>query len=457
MFLLIENKGVAPIEAFTVLGDSGTRHRTNAGLIGQFGSGTKHGINLLLRERIPFKIYTGKTCLTFFVESTYVTEADGLVRESYPVKCRLSGDSNRTIDCGWTLEFGALDWTETSMALREFVSNCLDCSTIMGTKPVIKPEANARAKAGTTRIFVDLDNSDVSLFHRELGKHFLHLSGDPSQVNQQFLPKNPDSVGPRIYREGVFVRELCTNFPSVFDYNFSADEIEIDECRNSSEYSLRAVIARKINRADSPILRQLFEAMEKESMYESTLDEFYLGYHKNESEKVRWACAWASFADQAVIATETMGNSDVAKHVCSKGHAVKVIKSDTMVKVAEAMGVPSILSVLGEAASKGNVEVDTTPEAVAATKAAWNLCVLAGMTNEKTIPEVKCFKQLMDKETVCLGYYISGDTIFLREDLAGRIAIKVALEEIVHYITGSTDLSRDFQNFAFDMIVELNT
>jgi hypothetical protein len=30
MFLLIQNEGVAPIEAFTVLGDSGTRHREGA-------------------------------------------------------------------------------------------------------------------------------------------------------------------------------------------------------------------------------------------------------------------------------------------------------------------------------------------------------------------------------------------------------------------------------------------
>ena len=56
MFLLIENQGEAPIEAFTMLGDSGTRHRADAGLIGQFGSGNKHGINLLLRKNISFFI-----------------------------------------------------------------------------------------------------------------------------------------------------------------------------------------------------------------------------------------------------------------------------------------------------------------------------------------------------------------------------------------------------------------
>ena len=33
--------------------------------------------------------------------------------------------------------------------------------------------------------------------------------------------------------------------------------------------------------------------------------------------------------------------------------------------------------------------------------------------------------------------------------------VKVALEEVAHYVTGATDNSRDFQNFLLDLSVKL--
>ncbi len=458
MQLMIQNEGVAPPEAFTSLGYSGTRGRDNEGLIGQFGSGNKHGINLMLRNRIPLIAFIGKIKLTFFTEVEYITEADGTVVESYPVKCRLSGAKNKTINCGWTLKFGELDWTKTSMALREFVSNAIDCSKVMGTDPVIRPEANARAKAGTTRIFVDLSHPDVAEFHRDLGKHFLHFSGDPSQVTQKFLKKSPESGGPNVFREGVITQKLQSSHPAVFDYNFRADEIEIDECRNSSEYSLRASIARILNEADSETLATLFTAMEKDNVFEASLDEFYLSYIDNDRIKSNWIGAWESFAGDAVISNETVGSSLIADHVRSKGHKVKVIKSDTFVKVAQKMGVPGVAFVLGEAAANGNVPVEVTKDAIEAVNTVWNWCEKTGLTDGKDKPNTSCFKQLMKGESECLGYFpMGGDTVYLRDDLAGKIALKTAIEEVAHYVTSSTDCSRDFQNFAFDMIVELNS
>lgn len=456
MYLLIENKGVAPVEAFTLLGDSGTRHRDIDGLIGQFGSGTKHAINLLLRKNIEFHIYSGKTRLEFFVEPCYVQDADGTQRESYPVKCRLSGDRNKTIDCGWTLEFGALDWTETHMALREFVSNAIDCSKIMDSEPVVQVEHNRRAKSGSTRVFVSLRNSDVAEFHRNLGIHFLHFSHDPSQVNKKFLRKNPDTMGPRIYREGVFVRELNATARAAFDYNFKAHEIEIDECRNSSEYNLRAKIAYLINTADSKILAQLMQAMSEGEVYEATLDKFYLSYYSDDGNKKQWVAAWEEFAGDAVVATPALSRSPVAEHVRSKGRKV-VALPDTFASVVQDMGVENVCRALGGSVNN-SVDVEVTPEAEAAVAEVWNWCETAGMTNGKEKPKVGCYKELMNGESERLGYYkLGGDTVFIREDVGGKLALKTAIEEVAHYITGSTDLSRDFQNFAFDLVVEICT
>jgi len=453
MFLKIENQGVAPLEAFTVLGDSGSRHRD--GLIGQFGSGNKHGINLLLRKNIPFKICAGLNTLKFYVEVNHVTEADGTVRESYPVKCRVTGKINRTIDCGWTLEFGALDWTDTRMALREFVSNALDCASIMDSEAVVEPSATNKAKANTTRIYVDLDNPEVAEFHRELGKHFLHFSGDRSQLDKKFLKKNPESVGPRIYLNGVFISEIKSQYPSAYDYNFSKSDIRIDEARNSDEYALKARIAQQVNKADKETLSSLFRTMAEGDVFEAHLDDFYLGYSEGSDQRDNWTGAWEEFAGDAVVATQELASSPIASHVKAKGREV-VALPDSFAKVAQSMGVDTMAAVLGSQGATGKVEVPTTDAAFNAVQEVWGWVEAADMTFGKPRPVTKCFKQLMDGEGETLGYCVLGSgEVHIREDLAGKLALKTAIEEVAHHITGSTDCSRDFQNFAFDMIVEL--
>jgi hypothetical protein len=457
MYLLIQNDGEAPLEAFTLLGDSGTRGRDNSGLIGQFGSGTKQAICLLKRHNIHFKIFSGKTGMEFGVDPKYVEEADGNVREAFPVFCRLSGTSTRRIECGFSLEMGRMDWTEVRMGIREFVANAIDCSTIMGSKPVIKVVDKPRAQVGKTRIYIDLRHPDVEQFYKELGQHFLHFSHDPSQVTKRFLRKDPSSTGPRIYLEGVHIRTLNSSKQAVFDYNFRKGEIQIDECRNSSEYALRAAIAQVINRADPDTLATLFEKLAEGDTYEGSLDDFYLGYHNTSEQKENWVDGWyIAHGETTVIANETMASSPLAEHVQAKGHKIKAVKSDSFVKVAQAMGVKDVATVLGEAGAAGKIPTEVTEAAINAVRTTWDWVEAAGMTGGKGCPEVACFKQLMDGEGECLGYYRPGDKgVHIREDLDGKIALKTAIEEVAHYITGSTDCSRDFQNFAFDMIVEL--
>lgn len=454
MFLLIQNEGEAPIEGFTVLGDSGSR--TREGSIGQFGSGNKHAINLLLRKGIEFYIYSGPNKLVFYPERVVVTEADGRQRDSLRVMCKVSGKINRTIDCNWTLDFGALDWRDTKMALREFVSNAIDCSKIMGSKPEVTSDATPRAKSGFTRIYVSLHNQDVVDFYQNLGVYFLHFSPDPAQVGQTFLRKNPECVGPRVYFEGVLINELRATAKSAFDYNFRKGEIRIDECRNSDEFVLRARIAQLINKAKPETLAVLFEAMAKGDVYESSLDEFYLSYSSDADTKQNWTTAWESFAGDAVIASESLAESVVTEHIEAKGHKVQSLKSKAFVETAQKMGVRNVVDVLGNHGAQGRVVCTTTDAAVEAVDSVWCWCERAGMTANKPKPAVQCFKQLMDGGSETLGFYTPGsNAVNLREDLAGKIALKTAIEEVAHYITGSTDCSRDFQNFAFDMIVEL--
>jgi hypothetical protein len=372
------------------------------------------------------------------------------------VKCRLSGKSNRTIDCGWTLDFGALDWTDTSMALREFVSNAIDWAGLCEGEPSVTVVDSIRNKGGFTRIFVDYDNQDVKLFHRDLGKTFLHFSGNPDAVNQRFLPKSSESVGPIIFREGVKVRTLQSPFPAAFDYNFKKGEIEIDECRNSSEYALRAQIARAINTADSETLAIYFGKMSQGKVYEAGLDDYYLSLLTGDEQKESWKEGWRKFAGNAVIANETMGSGLIAEHAAAKGHRVITVNSDAFAKVAQTMGVPNMASVLGTSAAEGRIECEPTAAALDAVDRTWSWLSELEMTNGRGKPEVKSFRELMDGEASTMGFYEHGTNVVnLREDLGGDLALKVAVEEIAHYVTGAHDGSRDFQNYFIGALVEV--
>ena len=283
-YLLIQNAGVAPVESYTLLGMSTTRDCGVEGAIGQFGSGAKHAINVLLRAGLKFYIYCGKTRLEFFTVEEVVN--DGLTKKQIErVMCKLGGTSTKTVDCGWCLDFGAVDWDDTAMALREFVSNAIDRSIRQGGfveamekgDLVVQPctDASRRAKDGFTRIYIEM-SKDVQTFFGELPKRFIHFD-DPGKVNQKLIPKTQPSKA-RIYRCGVFVRELeQTKLPSLFDFNFGPNDLSIDESRNSSEYETRGACAKMMAKASSEELATIFKSLiKREQTFESKLDSYYI-------------------------------------------------------------------------------------------------------------------------------------------------------------------------------------
>lgn len=458
-YLLIQNKGVAPIEGYTLLGMSTSRGVDGA--IGQFGSGTKHAINLLLRKGTEFHIYCGKNRLEFYYEN--VTINDGLAdKQVSKVYCRITGEINRTIDCGWVLDFGAMDWVYTSMALREFVSNAID-RTIKGgsnfqvaTKKgelCVKPDPQKRAKDGYTRIYVRMD-CEVQAFYDNLGEHFLHF-GKVENVAQRFIPKSREhNTGPKIYRHGVLVRELKGK-PSAFDYNFG-NELKIDESRNSDEYGLRANIANALNQADETTLATLFKLMSDEDLYEASLDEWYLGYHADEKQRDNWQNAWKAANGDALVGTDH--ESPTTKYAVEKGHTVRVVKSQAFASVAQKMGVKSVISALGDVAKEGEVLVNTPDAFGEAVDAVWGWIENAHMDRGKDKPQVRAFRDIMKAGTETFGYHKhGGKVIFIREDVGGKLLLKTVMEECAHYVTGATDMSRDFQNYLIDLIVEQAT
>ncbi len=470
-YLMIQNPGEAPVEGYIVLGMSTTRDSGVKGTIGQFGSGSKHAINVLLRAGLTFFIYCGKTRLHFYTETR--TISDGLIEKSFQyVMCKFSGTSTKTIDCGWCLDFGSLDWSEMAMAVREFVSNALDRTIrerdgfldAMGSGDLsVIPvnQAGVRARDGFTRIYIEM-TADVQTYYGELPKRFLHFSRDPSQVYDSLLPKSDRNLTarktPMIYRNGVLVREIGDNdIRSLFDYNFTSNELSIDECRNSSEYNTRAACSKLIRKATVVQLSEVYRSLiEGEKTFEGNIDAYYVMSSwdtPSKDEKQNWKDAWDRASDGAVLCNEDQSNAN--QFVFRKGYAVKEIKESSWFDLSERFGVKTSTQILSDGEMKGREICPASVAAIKAVDTVWGWLEDLEMTRGKDKPHVSCYKDVMSAEAETVGYYEDG-TVYIREDVTeGKFGLKVAFEETVHHVTEATDNSRDFQQFLIDCFIEV--
>lgn len=472
-YLCIRNPGLAPIEGFTVLGVSTTRYAGSFQTIGQFGSGSKHAVNLLLRNNINPVIYVGKLRLEFFTKPMNVN--DGLSSHDYSRVCVKYGgqDANgkncsSTEEMSVTLEHGIYDWTSVDMAMREFVSNGLD-RTVRETggfrgieiEVVDKP----RAKSGHTAVFIPL-TPDVQKFYSELHKRFLHFS-EPHNLTKKLLPKSNRNLSGKkttmVYKNGVFVREFSQDdIPSVFDYNLG-NELQLDESRHVDDYSIKAAVTNAVVNAKSselvPILRAVVAG---EKVFEANLDSYRLrdtyasGDVRKRQEK-EWQEAWAVAAGPNSVATSNKPN--IASFVQKKGFHSQVVQSDAWFSALESHGVLTDTKVLTDVEEKGSEVSEATPDMVAAVDKVWDLLVKHDMCNGRDKPPVMAFTEIMDGEAQRLGYYSFTDKkVYLHTDLGlgqSHMLLQTTLEEVVHHVTGSGDMSRDLQDWLFRIVTKM--
>ena len=468
-YLLIQNKGEAPVEGYTVLGFSSTQGCGVEGTIGQFGSGAKHAINLALRSDLPVWVYCGKTRVEFSLEREVI--ADGTVDEYgdptettvYHVLYKI-GD-RKTQRAGWVLDFGVLDWDDIGMGLRELISNAIDrtlrdFSSVKDAQEFgdlsikIVDDSERRAKAGYTRVYIAL-NDAVREYYGNLGKNFLHFSDHPELAKPCLIKKENNTGVTRIYREGVWVRDIEEE--SVFDYNFSADEIKIDECRNSSDWAVKAACARRLRISEPVEMAHVLKAQVLQLPgLESNLDSDYVTGWGSLSDKQSHNLkeAWAVTAGPETVVCENNFSKD---YVEKKGHAAKVV-GPSWVKTLKAAGVKTADDVLTVSEQRGRTRVDTTQDAQTSVNWAWDLVELAGLTGEREKPPVFCYQETMEAESMVFGF-CDGEGVHLHEDISdggqSTELKKTALEEVAHWVTGATDNSRDFQQFFIDALVKL--
>ncbi|RJQ25011.1 hypothetical protein C4577_06410 [Candidatus Parcubacteria bacterium] len=465
-YLLIRNPGVAPIEGFTVLGVSTTRYTGDSNVIGQFGTGSKHAITLLLRNAINPIIYTGTNRLEFFTKPLSVN--DGLSSHDYSQVCVRYGNAAPK-DLSFTLENGIYDWTSVAMALREFVANALDRSWRQFDNfdnVEIKVVNNPRAKSDYTSVFIPL-TPDVQKFYMELPKRFLHFS-EKHNLKKRLLPKSNRNLTPgkqttMVYKKGVFVREYSENeLSSVYDYNLG-DELRLDESRNVDDYSIKMVIAKSIANASASELVPIIKAVvNDQKTFESSLDSYYLkdSFASDDTKKKQekeWTTAWEYVTGKDGIVCGT--GSHIAEHIRRKGFSPFTIRSDSWYTALGYHGVRNDNKVLDDLEKKGATTSPPTPDMIEALDKVWNLLTKVNMTKDKPKPPVMAFTEVMNGESYRLGYYDPKEAkVFIHTEIGvGQSAMLLGtmLEEVVHHVTGSGDMSRDLQNYLFMLVVKM--
>jgi hypothetical protein len=479
-FLKIENIGVCPPEGFTVFGVSLADTSNNSGVIGQFGSGNKHGIAVLLRNKLSPVVFAGTLKLEFSTRSQTVADSKAS-KDFNRVVVKYGGtdasgvNRSSTEDLGFVLDYGKQDWNEIALALREFVSNSIDRSIReVGDWSTVKievvSESQVRAKAGFTRVFIPLNN-EVLAFYNNLGKWFLHFS-EPESLTKSILSKNNRNLSDRkaavIYRRGVRVREFeSSETESLFDYNL--DGLRIDESRQASDWDVKHHAGKALADADQNTLAVLFNRLlnSENPAWEFGFDHYSLQQSYDDDtdavsrRRKNWQEAFSQVAgDHAVLTGD--GSADQLER---KGFT-PVVAPENLVSAAASYGVQTPVSILSVDELSGREITDATPDAQAAVDFVWELLEEIRLTNGKVKPPVRCFTSILDGGTMLNGYYREGE-VFINRDLghsgplaAGRNAlsnrlVKVALEELAHYVSGSTDNSRDFQDFLLEVAVKL--
>lgn len=480
-YLKIENIGTAPQEGFTVFGVSLADTSSNNKVIGQFGSGNKHGVAVLLRNELSPIVFAGTLKLEFstrpqVVSDKHATKQFNRVVVKYGGTDPVTGASRSSSeDLGFVLDYGKQDWSEVALALREFVSNAIDRSIRevgdwSGVKIEVVDEAQVRAKRDHTRVFVPL-SAEVLAFYNNLGKWFLHFS-EPESLDKAILTKNNRNLGDRkaavIYRRGVRVREFeSSDVESLFDYNL--DDLRLDESRQASDWEVRHSAGKALANGDKRTLAILFDRIlnSDKSAWELGFDLYSMTPSGGDTSAVlaqrrkNWSEAFTQVAGEDAVLTGK-GTKDQLQR---KGFT-PVVAPENLVSAASMYGVQSASSVLTADELVGREIGEATPDAQAAVDAVWTLLEETGLTNDKEKPPVKVFSSILNGGTMLNGYYRNGE-VFINADLAGNGSVAggrqalshrllvVALEEVAHYVTGATDNSRDFQNYLLDVAVKL--
>jgi hypothetical protein len=338
-----------------------------------------------------------------------------------------------------TLGFGELDWeSDVGMACREIVSNALDQSEGNWSKVSIETAESIRAKEGTTRVYVEATREVLEYFG-QIQDSFLHAT---DRQAESVLVKTSESRG-RFYRQGVFVCESRSD--SLLDYN-GDETVEIDESRNMDEYRMKTEAARLLTLPENLhhlqfVLRSLTDGSHGRS-FEHDFSYCYLNSDTCHSAFV------TEFGKDALPTASGV----VAEKVRAKGYQAVYLPYGYCQAIMDKVGpdaVKSAESMLSESDKRDDItETEVTANCRSAVREVWEVLELTDMTQGRDFPVLKMFRTTMrDNAKTCGFWDRQTDFVWLSDEHATNR--KTILEELLHYVSGFSDETRDFQDLIF--------
>jgi hypothetical protein len=446
-FLRIQNKGVRDLALFTTWGASTGRTDSNA--MGQFGNGSINGAFALHRDGKPITIYSGLRRVTY-VELAEKTVTDPKGRSTSFVQMGVKISNRKPSPMGLALSTGELDWTP-EMGVREFISNAIDYAQDDEYK--IDVVDTPRPRDGYTSVFIPMDKDDayddVTEFYSTLSQRFLHFA-DCGADCPPVMPKMHDQSPPRIYRKGCFVK-AAGRLPSIFDYNLG-EELQIDEARNLGVGDCESAVADHICK-DETALVSIFEKLAEDSeFFEASIASWRLSVHAEE-----WKRAFdTAFGYRGDVVIASPSHSLLIPHAYDSGFVPITIHSQAWYDCLVRAGVKTIDEAMRGVSENGCKLMAANREAIAVVDKVWEWLELLGETQDKPKPPIKSFVPLDAENNPmerCGGFFSPASGIVaLRQ---GRETVRIAVEELGHYITGYDDLSREFEAWTFGIVAKM--
>lgn len=409
------NKGEIPVNAFKLLGASSKRGDSNK--IGFYGSGLKYALAVMLREDIPFEVYSGAKRVD--IGSRQTDFMDRKIRVM-----TINGEKTSI-----TLEAG-IDW-EPWFAIREIYSNALDEGGTMKTVTAKKPEKD------TTKIYVD---PTAPQLQEVFGNWGMYFSTGRNIVDQneygKALAKIAGQTEFTVFRKGI--RTYKNKSKSLFDYDLT--QLDINESR-VAKYSWQAKerSAQILAHGNIETVRR-FIALSKDyanrNSYAEWENEFW------DFVSARFTGAWLeAIGDRQLVPADQEGQFEVTqRHLVLPNRLIKKLK--------DFFG--DALSVYGQDVGKYTV---VKVEDMSSVEKELEKLNHAGFDFD--IEDVFMVK-FADKQHLGLA---ENGKVYISSDLlkpAGLIGLgPCLLEEIIHCKTGMSDNTRELQSYLIDAMYSL--
>lgn len=461
MFLRVENKvsHIPDVDFLCTVGESTSRG--NVSSIGQFGSGFVYTLSLFAREGIlsACKICLGKDVYTPFVESTVKRDSSGNAREIH--KIGLKKQNGGKYDLNISTGFGAVDWTDITMGVREIISNAFDgAETYDGTYNSVDitevQENQCRAADGVIRIYIPITDK-ISDYINNIENYFLCIKRNYNP-NVRVLAKAMS--GPcRIYRKGVLVGQFNTN--SLFDYNFP--DVPLNESRVINQNQAKdccghaLLVYSRDDQLDKFVRDILLCENTNNDLWENTLSQWNLSPEYMYDTKT--AQDRLNKSIERVLGMGVLCSNEMEREMVKSKGLHGIIPKKDMYPVLARSAVRKSRDVLSDAESLGHTVVPATNIVNEVLDKVWNKLSDLNLLNGRDKPPVACFNSAVNAERKTLGYCnATFDKIYIHEDISndnGNQLYSVMLEEVAHYITRAMDCTRDFQTFFIGLAARL--